>query len=417
MEKRGSSTKQSSGDNKRDANSAKGADGEKDSQKLSPGAGKDQRTGERGKDGTDRQQGDKADVEELIKDLKNGNASARREAAKKLSDMKDRIDDPRLREAAEEALRQSEKGGDDHTAGQKGNEQGKGENEKRADQQGESNQQSADRDNPGKKSAADQKPGSGKHRGDDKGQGEQGKGENGKRADQQGESNEQSADRGNPGKKSKADQKPGSGKHRGDDKGQGEQGSQRDGRSPPPGNDGRRQESTAVNSDEPAEPGQAANREYQKRASALQLDDIKKKVNKDVLKKANMTEEEYQQFLKAYQEMQKRKESDVGNEEKLTDPKAASRGLRSLKSHSTGSSKGKPDDLQHGGASLPRPSTGKPIKNSLENSLTWNGLAKPKSPATGEHWRGRQICYPGHAGGIATEVTELTEMGLMASLR
>ena len=266
---------------------------------------RDQRAGEKSKGGTDQQQGDKADVEELIKELKNGNASVRREAAKKLSDTKDRIDDPRLREAAEEALRRSDKAGDDHAAGQKGREQGKG--------------------------------------------------ENGKRADQRGESNEQSADRGNAGKKSDADQKPGSANHRGDGKGQGEQARQRDGRSPPPGNDGRRQESTAVNSDEPAEPGQAANRKYQKRAGELQLDDLKKKVNKDVLKKANMTEEEYQQFLKAYQEMQKRKESDAGNEEKLTDPKAASPGLRSLKSRSAGTSKGKPDDLQHGGASLPPP--------------------------------------------------------------
>jgi collagen type III alpha len=271
----------------------------------------EKQVGEKGQGGGDEKESGKPNVEELIKALKNGDATARRDAARRLSDIKDQIDDPRLRQAAEEALRQSGEGADRSKSG------------KRAE-----NQAQDSGENP------DKRPESEKPTKTKKDANADGKGE-----------------------KTDAGQKAGRGDRRGDGDGTGEHTPQtrRDGRSPPPGDNGRRQDTTAVNSDEPPEHGQAANAKYQKRAGALQLEDLKKKVNKDVLKKANMTPEEYQQFLKAYQEMLKRKESEVGNEEKLTDPKAGSRGLGSMKSRAGAAPKGKTDDLQHGDTSLPPP--------------------------------------------------------------
>src|SRR5262249_53296521 len=49
--------------------------------------------------------------------------------------------------------------------------------------------------------------------------------------------------------------------------------------------------------------GSAADPRFQKKAGELQLEDFKKKVTKEVLQKANMSEAEYQKFLKAYEEM------------------------------------------------------------------------------------------------------------------
>jgi collagen type III alpha len=268
----------------------------------------EKQAGDKGQGGGDEKQSGKPNVEELIKALKNGDATARRDAARKLNDIKDQIDDPRLRQAAEEALRRSGEGAEHSKSGQRA--------ENQAKDSGENPDGQRESEKPPKKDA-----------------GTDGKGE-----------------------KSDAGKKPARG-DRGDGNGPGEHTPQtrRDGRSPAVGDNGRRQDSTAVNSNEPPEPGQAANTKYQKRAGALQLEDLKKKVNKDVLKKANMTPEEYQQFLKAYQEMLKRKESEVGNEEKLTDPKAGSRGLGSMKSRAGAAPKGKADDLQHGDTSLPPP--------------------------------------------------------------
>jgi hypothetical protein len=269
----------------------------------------EKQAGEKGQGGGDEKQSEKPNVEELIKALKNGDATVRKDAARKLNDVKDQIDDPRLRHAAEEALRESRGGADQPKSGQRAEDQAKDSGE-RPDGRREADKSTK------KDAGADRK-----------------------------------------GEKTDSGKKPGRGDRRGDGEGTGEKSPQtkRDGRSPALGDNGRRDNSTAVNSDEPPEPGQPANAKYQKRAGALQLEDLKKKVNKDVLKKANMTPEEYEQFLKAYQEMLKRKETEVGNEEKLTDPKAASRGLRSLKSRAGAGAKGKTDDLQHGDTSLPPP--------------------------------------------------------------
>src|SRR5262249_34562418 len=97
--------------------------------------------------------------------------------------------------------------------------------------------------------------------------------------------------------------------------------------------------------------GSAANPNYGKKAGELQLEDFKKRVTKDVLQKANMTEEEYREFLKAYQEMLNRKSPSQRAEE--SDPKRGPESLSNLAPRrvDTGA-KGRADQLQRGGAGL-----------------------------------------------------------------
>src|SRR5262249_25438707 len=54
------------------------------------------------------------------------------------------------------------------------------------------------------------------------------------------------------------------------------------------------------------------------RASALQLEQFRKKVNQDVLKDAKMSKEQFEQFLKDYADLAKRQEA--GPEERDTPP-------------------------------------------------------------------------------------------------
>src|SRR5207302_1586822 len=82
----------------------------------------------------------------------------------------------------------------------------------------------------------------------------------------------------------------------------------------------------AERSPEP-DPASRANAAYQKRAGELQLEDIKKKVNKDVLKQLNMSEEDFQKFVKAYDEMLKRKQPPGAEKENLTGPQRGNRSL------------------------------------------------------------------------------------------
>jgi hypothetical protein len=63
-----------------------------------------------------------------------------------------------------------------------------------------------------------------------------------------------------------------------------------------------------------------ADKEAARRAGSLQLDDIRKKVTKDVLKKANMTEEEYQRFLQAREALLKQQPPQPTEKEKLAAP-------------------------------------------------------------------------------------------------
>ena len=65
------------------------------------------------------------------------------------------------------------------------------------------------------------------------------------------------------------------------------------------------------------------------KASSLQLDDLKKRVNKDVLRKANMTEADFQKFLKAYEDLIKRQQAVRPEREKLDAPQKGGAALPS----------------------------------------------------------------------------------------
>jgi hypothetical protein len=90
------------------------------------------------------------------------------------------------------------------------------------------------------------------------------------------------------------------------------------------------------------------------RAGELQLEDIRKKVTKDVLKKANMTEQEFQEFLRAYEAMLKRKQALDPGAEKLTDPKARGGNLKNIGAKRMQPT-GKDDKATRGALALPPP--------------------------------------------------------------
>src|SRR5260370_32791721 len=78
---------------------------------------------------------------------------------------------------------------------------------------------------------------------------------------------------------------------------------------------------------DPMEPPTPANAASQKRAGELQLEDIKKKINKDVLNQLNMTEEDFRKFAKAYEEMLKRKQPSAPEKENLAAPQRGNRSV------------------------------------------------------------------------------------------
>ena len=272
----------------------------------------------------DQQKGEKPSqkqIDQLIKDLKSGDAKVREQASKKLEDMKDAIQDPALRKAAEEALEKQKQ-----NQGQQGNkspDQKQGDGPQKPGNQGEAkkdNQQPGNKDgkpdggNPGKADQGNQgdkgdKGNAGQGNQDaknDQGDGKQGQGKDGKPG--QGQD-------GNKGEDGKGDPN-GKGSNPGGGPGKGTQGER---------------QGPAQNA-EPDGPGTAPDPRFQKKAGELQLEDIKKKIkeNPDILKKANMTEKEYLEWLKAYENMLKRNEPAAKNEEKLANPKDRSGSLTNV---------------------------------------------------------------------------------------
>ncbi|HWX89983.1 MAG TPA: hypothetical protein VNY75_06730, partial [Rhizomicrobium sp.] len=73
---------------------------------------------------------------------------------------------------------------------------------------------------------------------------------------------------------------------------------------------------------EKAPPGTPADKRFQQKAGDLHLPE---KIDKDALKRLNMTDEEYRNFRKAYEEMLKRKAATPEEKEKLADPMKGNR--------------------------------------------------------------------------------------------
>jgi hypothetical protein len=310
-----------------------------------------------GSNGGSGEQGDKSDagkkpsaeeIADLIKDLKNGDAQARQEAAKKAQDLKDAIDDPKLRKEVEKALEKSGQGkkpGDDAAKGDQAK-SGSGDKGK-GKAQGTDADAKADKGKAGKDDKVNDKADK-SNDADDKGKDGDGAADNGKGGK---ENPGDSADKGKERDKSKAEGAKNAGKG---DKGDSDQKSDQRGETPGKGTSGSRDEAITGNPTVEPERGEAPDPRFQKKAGALQLEDLKKKVTPDVLKKANMTEKEYQDFLRAYSEMLKRDQVEPGSDEKLANPKRTG-GLRNLAVKRVEGGKGKADRLQQAGPALPPP--------------------------------------------------------------
>jgi hypothetical protein len=284
------------GDKKPDDNQP-GAAGDK-GEKKEPGE-------RRGVGEGDKKQAQK-ELEALSKALQSNDPKTREDAARKLQDLINQSKDPATRQAAKEALKQPNQDGGAKPGEQQGVNDTKpgtsedkggspqpsktGEKSSTANDQKQGGQPGADK---GERQSA--QPGEAKGPGSKEGQGSGNK----KPSDNAGKE---------PGQQ-------GSGSNPGSSGGSGRSGGNEPSAQPPmPNNSG-------ANPDQPdVEEGSVPDQRYLKKAGELQLENIKKKVNKDVLKRLNMTDEEYQQFLKAYEAMLKRQAPPTAEKEDAVTP-------------------------------------------------------------------------------------------------
>jgi hypothetical protein len=237
----------------------------------------------------------KKQLEDLKKGLQSSDQKTREEAAKKLQEMMEKSQDPAARQAAKDALKKSGDQAGDKPGQEKGGQDGK---------------------KPGDRGAAEKK-------GQPEGAGQSGESKDKPQGEGQANSNDDAKSEKGNNPNAPNSKKPGgsgaSGREGGTENSTPQVGKQNQGQ---PGGD------VPPPQDIDNPPGAAANEEYQRKASELQLENLKKRVNKDVLKQANMTEEEYQQFLKAYQEMLKRNTPEPKEKEKLAGPQTGNRTMR-----------------------------------------------------------------------------------------
>ncbi len=306
-------------------------------QSNTKGGNKGQEKGTGNKNGNNR----KPSIDELINALKDGNAKVRQDAAKKLEDAKERVTDPALKKAIEDALKESKEG---KSGGEKAGQSG----QKSESNKGQ-NQSPSEQGNGPKAKRPDQnaKPdGSEGKAGQPNGKGDKGEQKNG----QAGKTGQGKQDGGTKGQGNKGDEGQSAGAP------QGQSGAKPGDAGSTPGGGGARgnRRSPAANSPDPSIKSEA-NPLYQQKAGQLQLENFKKHVTKDVLKKANMTEEEYRKFLQAYEEMLKRKQADPTiKDDKLPNPKSRGGDLNSLRARRV-EPKGKDDKVQRNGLALPPP--------------------------------------------------------------
>jgi len=107
-----------------------------------------------------------------------------------------------------------------------------------------------------------------------------------------------------------------------------------------------------VNSSRDVSDTKGKNEEFNRKAGDLQLEEFKKKVDRKLLEKVNMTEAEYQEFLKAYEKMLKQQKE---AEKPGADDKA--RGSKAGGSNANSSAK-KVDNTQKSGPQTDRGTRG-----------------------------------------------------------
>lgn len=124
-----------------------------------------------------------------------------------------------------------------------------------------------------------------------------------------------------------------------------------------PSNPGGRPDPDTSEPDPPEpEAGSPDNPEHLKKAGALQLEDFKKRVTKDVLKEAKMSDEDFQKFLKDYEAMLRRQGALDRNPEKIGAPLRGGGNLPNQKAQRVvPGTQVNPGQLQRGGQALPPP--------------------------------------------------------------
>jgi len=234
-------------------------------------------------------------ISELLKAMKEGDAKAKEEARKQLQKMGEEAKTPDERQAAKEALKQADQGS-----------------------------------KPGEKSSSEKKIQSGTGSGPDEKKGnpsDPDKNKSPKPGDSKGPNGGKPGDGSSKAKESTPSKESGPGK--GDQQGakgsKGEKGSDQNSGKPgsAPGglSQGNREKAAAGSSGGEPERGSEANKEFQKKAGALQLEDYRKKITPEMLQKAKITPKEYDDFLRAYQDKLNRETGEKSKADPLADPK------------------------------------------------------------------------------------------------
>jgi collagen type III alpha len=267
------------------------------------------------------------DVARLVKDLRSTDGQTREEAARKLDQIKDQARDAQARDDAREALEEMKKQGTPGAEPRPGK-----------DPMGDPNLPDPKGTDPGSEprgASGGRKP----PVGGEPGAGNARTGANGTPQEDKKDGN---------GKEEKKEGDPNTPRKPGDPKG----GERPAGNEPGNGRPGAR---TGTDRPQGADGDQAGqpSRPGAHRPGILQLEDIRKRVNKDILKDAHMTEEDYQKFLKAYEEaLRRRKDTSRADKPPDTRPGAP---LPSFGGQAVKGS-GSKDDLGADAKALPPPS-------------------------------------------------------------
>jgi hypothetical protein len=316
------------------------ADNSQEKAKVNSGAGADEkdRTQQSGpKRPSAGQSGDKTknDISALSEALKAHDEKGRAEARKRLEELRDKAKDPQVRQAAREALdRAGQQGADRPAQTQEGTKPGG---------KGRPDQQAAPKN-------GQQEHGQGKAQADDQEKSAQQQSETGTGQSDAAKGRNQDANRTEPTRDSRSEagergNQTGSPKRPGGSGAAGPKGGSDPSPQKPDGNSSA--DNPPSHEKDSSEPPMSPNAAYRKQAGELQLEDLKKKINKNVLKQLNMTEEDFQRFVKAYEDMLKRKQLAGAERDNLVVPQRGNRSLPNQKVRQVGPrEQGKAGNLQ-----------------------------------------------------------------------
>jgi hypothetical protein len=251
-------------------------------------------------------------LEQLRKDLQSSDPGTREAAQKKVEEIRKLAQDPAVRKAAEDMKSAMDK--EKQGAGQ-GNEREKGNDSKNNSQPKE--KQGAGKGNESDKGsepkAGGERPGESQRNGQVRSQ--QKPGEQGKPGDTPSGNREGQKQTSPQGQDAKGTKQANSATD--PSKGPGKVGEAR----PPEPGQGKAAEGEGNRPDSPPGAGEPVDdKNYRKQAGELILDKVKKNVTDDVLKKANLTPEEYKKFVDAYERMLKEDRRRAANKENLPAP-------------------------------------------------------------------------------------------------